>query len=536
MLRISRPLLNAVVRRTSTRIAAGSGGTIRSLTHTTGRWNYDLSNVDRVWAHRGQAQLQRHFATKTKSKKKSDEHQTVVQVPEMGESIVEGTVSAFLKNPGDKVQENDIICQIETDKITVDIRAPGEGKIKELKAETGDTVSVGQDIIVLSPSEVNAPGSPEIVSEVEGKSTAADSQQDIETAPILVPEMGESITEGTLIAWMKNVGDKVSEDEVIAQIETDKITVEVRAPKSGIIVERSANENETVAVGKQIAAIRFGEDVEGSESKQETSQEPAEEQKSPPPPPSSVTSEEEASMADSDEDLGFPNVKTGERRVIMTNMRKRIAERLKEAQNTAAILTTFNEVDMSALMALRSDYKEDFFKKHKVKLGFMSAFVKACTTTLQEQPEVNAYIDAGEIVYRDYVDVSVAVSTPTGLVVPVLRGCERMSFADIEKTIFQLGEKAKTNSLTIAELQGGTFTISNGGIFGSLLSTPIINMPQSAILGMHAIQRRPVVVKDQVSTYVALVTWENHRHCKADVDSHSCALCRPCKLRLKFGP
>jgi len=182
----------------------------------------------------------------------------------------------------------------------------------------------------------------------------------------------------------------------------------------------------------------------------------------------------------------------------MTRMRKRIAERLKEAQHTAAILTTFNEVDMSALMNLRSDYKDDFFKKHNVKLGFMSAFVKASAICLQEQPEVNAFIDGGDIVYRDYVDISVAVSTPTGLVVPAIRGCERMGFAEIEKVIFQLGEKARDASLTLEELQGGTFTISNGGVFGSLLSTPIINMPQSAILGMHAIQKRPVVVKDQV--------------------------------------
>lgn len=198
----------------------------------------------------------------------------------------------------------------------------------------------------------------------------------------------------------------------------------------------------------------------------------------------------------------------GERRVKMTRMRKRIAERLKEAQNTAAMLTTFNEMDMSALIDLRKEFKDAFLKRHGAKLGFMSAFVKACTVALLEQPEVNAFIDGDDIVYRDYVDISVAVSTPKGLVVPAVRGCENMNFATIEKTIVSLGERARSGELTLEEMQGGTFTISNGGVFGSLLSTPILNMPQSAILGMHIIQKRPVVVDDQVvirpMMYVAL--------------------------------
>jgi len=182
----------------------------------------------------------------------------------------------------------------------------------------------------------------------------------------------------------------------------------------------------------------------------------------------------------------------------MTRMRKRIADRLKEAQNTAAMLTTFNEVDMSALIDLRNEYKEAFEKRHGVKLGFMSPFIKAATVALEEQPEVNAFIDGDDIVYRDYVDVSVAVSTPTGLVVPVLRSCEKMSFAEIEKTIANLGTRAREGKLGIDDMQGGTFTISNGGVFGSLLSTPIINMPQSAILGMHIIQKRAMVIGNEI--------------------------------------
>lgn len=364
-----------------------------------------------------------------------------------------------------------------------------------------------------------------------------------------VPEMGESIREGTVAEWHVSEGDGVKEDQVLVQLETDKIVVDVRAESSGVLVERTASEGDVVAVGDQLGLIDYEATAESSsspdhsdttkdvsdssseesessvkvaDSPKDSKQPPSREQSdvaskkelndshapsSKPPDPSQPPPQREKGKP---VEVSPPRNLTdsGERRVTMTRMRKRIAERLKEAQNTAAMLTTFNEVDMSALIDLRSEYKDVFEKRHGARLGYMSAFVKACTVALQEQPEVNGFIDGDDIVYRDYVDISVAVSTPKGLVVPALRGCENMNFAAIEKTIASLGERARTGELTLEEMQGGTFTISNGGVFGSLLSTPILNMPQSAILGMHIIQKRPVVVDNAIvirpMMYVAL--------------------------------
>lgn len=342
--------------------------------------------------------------------------------------------------------------------------------------------------------------------------------------PLPVPDMGESIREGTVAEWLVKDGQGVSEDQIIVQLETDKIVVDVRAEKDGVLVERSVEEGEVVEVGAQLGLIDYDavaskeeekddKQQERGEEKQETASasEPAEQQSEEPEEEPDEEPDEEPTEKPADKPTEKPKEQkplkvdppknmtdSGERRVKMTRMRKRIAERLKEAQNTAAMLTTFNEMDMSALIDLRREFKEAFEKRHGAKLGFMSAFVKACTVALQEQPEVNAFIDGDDIVYRDYVDISVAVSTSKGLVVPAVRGCENMNFATIEKTIVSLGERAKTGELTLEEMQGGTFTISNGGVFGSLLSTPILNMPQSAILGMHIIQKRPVVVDDQI--------------------------------------
>lgn len=321
---------------------------------------------------------------------------------------------------------------------------------------------------------------------------------------LTVPEMGESITEGTVAAWLVENGQTVEQDEIVVQIETDKVTVDVRAPSDGMLVKQKAAVGDTVAVGQPLAAMRLGAAAAAEASAKSTSESPA-----PEAAPEAAGTAGDASPASAEppsaqESVPVPPKKqinlseSGERRVKMTRMRKRIADRLKEAQNTAAMLTTFNEVDMSALIDLRNEYKDAFEKRHGVKLGFMSPFIKAATVALQEQPEVNAFIDGDDIVYRDYVDVSVAVSTPTGLVVPVLRSCEKMGFAEIEKTITNLGARARGGQLGIDEMQGGTFTISNGGVFGSLLSTPIINMPQSAILGMHIIQKRAMVVGNEI--------------------------------------
>lgn len=349
-----------------------------------------------------------------------------------------------------------------------------------------------------SAGGLNVGASVAMVTPSRSLSAAVEAPEDTLT----VPEMGESITEGTVAAWLVEDGQTVVQDEIVVQIETDKVTVDVRAPSEGMLVKQKAAVGDTVAVGQPLASMRLGA-VAAAESSAKSTKEPETPAKEAAPgagdgkpvaaaPPSAndpvpVPPQKQINMSES-----------GERRVKMTRMRKRIADRLKEAQNTAAMLTTFNEVDMSALIDLRNEYKDAFEKRHGVKLGFMSPFIKAATVALQEQPEVNAFIDGDDIVYRDYVDVSVAVSTPTGLVVPVLRSCEKMGFAEIEKTITNLGTRARGGQLGIDEMQGGTFTISNGGVFGSLLSTPIINMPQSAILGMHIIQKRAMVIGNEI--------------------------------------
>ncbi|OAD76311.1 dehydrogenase complex E2 component, partial [Phycomyces blakesleeanus NRRL 1555(-)] len=343
---------------------------------------------------------------------------------------------------------------------------------------------------------------------------------------VKVPQMAESISEGTLKQWVKKVGDFVKQDEEVATIETDKIDVTVNSPASGTIVEVFAQEEDTVSVGGDFFKLELGDaPKEGSvqtkkeEPKSETKAEPKAEVKveskkeepkevkaTPTPTPTPAAAPKAAAPVAEDSKKVFGN--RTENRVKMNRMRLRIAERLKQSQDTAASLTTFNEIDMTNLMNLRSQYKDAVVKKHDVKLGFMSAFVKASAAALEAIPAVNASIEGNEIVYHDYVDVSVAVSTPKGLVTPVLRNVEDMSFIDIEKTIAALGKKARDNKITIEDMAGGTFTISNGGVFGSLMGTPIINMPQAAILGMHSIKERPVVVDGKIEIrpmmYVAL--------------------------------
>ncbi len=357
------------------------------------------------------------------------------------------------------------------------------------------------------------------------------------TTQIVVPALGESVTEATIAKWFKQVGDAVAADEPLVELETDKVTVEVNAPSGGTLSEIAAAVGVTVEVGALLGSI----DASGAPAKAK----PAAAAPSAPAAPVSVAAPAAAAnggdhpaapsarklieenkldagaIAGSGKDgritkgdvLGAlerpapvptpvkaPSPPRGadprEERVKMTRLRKRIAERLKEAQNTAAMLTTFNEVDMTALMALRNQYKEAFEKKHGVKLGFMSFFVKACVTALKEWPAVNGEIDGDDVVYKNFYDIGVAVGTPNGLVVPVVRDADKLSFAEIEKTIGNYGKKARDGKLTIEEMTGGTFTISNGGVYGSLMSTPILNPPQSAILGMHKTQLRPMVMPD----------------------------------------
>ncbi|QPQ54150.1 2-oxoglutarate dehydrogenase complex dihydrolipoyllysine-residue succinyltransferase [Allosphingosinicella flava] len=375
---------------------------------------------------------------------------------------------------------------------------------------------------------------------------------------VTVPTLGESITEATLGQWLKKPGDPVKADEPIASLETDKVAVEVPSPVAGTMGEPVVAEGDTVQVGALIARIEAGS---GAASAQPQAAAKAPEVAATPVNPQGAGENIElrdAAEASQDSSLTLsPAVRrlvlehgldpsrikgTGkdgrltkddvlaaaqnapsapakagaqtsaqdwvpasagtqerkEERVRMTRLRQTIAKRLKEAQNTAALLTTFNDLDMSAVMEARAKYKDLFEKKHQIRLGFMGFFVKAAALAARDVPSVNAYIEGDEIVYHDYLDVSVAVSAPNGLVVPVIRNADKMSFAEIEKTIADFGRRAKDGTLSMDDMKGGTFTISNGGVFGSLLSTPIINPPQSAVLGMHRIEERPVVRNGEI--------------------------------------
>lgn len=376
---------------------------------------------------------------------------------------------------------------------------------------------------------------------------------------IVIPQMGESVAEGSIGSWLKQVGDTVAADEPIVEVETDKVAMEVPSPVAGVLVEQLVAEGDTVEIGALIARV----DTEGKASSKPAAEKsaPAAEKSAPAPADSSSAASSSAAPAPApapapastpakdlmpmspavrrmveDYNLDGTSIKgTGkdgrltkadvlkaiesgtaktlsapasgsgsvsneprEERVKMTRMRKRIAERLKDAQNAAAMLTTYNEVDMTAVMEARGRYKDMFATKHGIKLGFMSFFTKACCLALKEVPAVNASIEGEEIVYHNYANIGVAVSAPNGLVVPVLKDAQNMSFADTELGIANYGRKARDGKLKVDDMQGGTFTISNGGIFGSLMSSPIINPPQSAILGMHKIQERPMAMNGQV--------------------------------------
>jgi 2-oxoglutarate dehydrogenase E2 component (dihydrolipoamide succinyltransferase) len=363
---------------------------------------------------------------------------------------------------------------------------------------------------------------------------------------IRVPTLGESVTEATIGRWFKKAGEAVAADEPLVELETDKVTVEVPAPIAGVLSEIKAKDGDTVAVGALLGSIAEGAGGGKAASKAApvkttapvAAAKPAASAPSPkkisgdaPQPPAvrrlaAESGVNPAVVAGSGKDGRVtkgdmlaaiaagpsiapptpsiarapspPDDAAREERVRMTKLRQTIARRLKDAQNTAAMLTTFNDVDMSAVMAMRAHYKEAFEKKHGVKLGFMGFFVKACIQALKEIPAVNAEIDGADLVYKNYYHIGVAVGTDKGLVVPVVRDADQLSIAEVEKKIAEFGKRAREGRLTIDEMQGGTFTISNGGIYGSLLSTPILNAPQSGILGMHRIEERPVAVKGQV--------------------------------------
>ncbi|KAF4318879.1 hypothetical protein JM18_006430 [Phytophthora kernoviae] len=421
---------------------------------------------------------------------------TDVPVPSMGDSISEGTVVEWLKQPGDAVAEDEVVVVLETDKVSVDVRSPFAGAMGTHLAAIDDNVLVGAPLFQILKGAAGAE-STEVKETTEEANPSTQVQGEEET--VVVPSMGDSISEGTVVEWIKKVGDFAAEDEVVVILETDKVSVDVRAPKAGTITSLLADVDQTVEIGVPLFNM-----VLGGEAPAKTAT-PAPAAASTPTPVAAPKASAPAPVAVADPAVAGANPLLAtpdrvSRREKMSRMRLRTAERLKESQNTAASLTTFQEVDMSKLMGLRKQYKDAFEAKHGVKLGFMSAFVKASASALLEVPGVNAMIDDEhqEIVYRDFVDMSVAVSTPKGLVTPVLKNTESMSFADVEKSLAELALRARDGKLTLEEMTGGNFTISNGGVFGSLMGTPIINLPQSGILGMHGTKMRPVVVDGQV--------------------------------------
>ncbi|MEY3059861.1 MAG: 2-oxoglutarate dehydrogenase complex dihydrolipoyllysine-residue succinyltransferase [Bacteroidota bacterium] len=344
---------------------------------------------------------------------------------------------------------------------------------------------------------------------------------------IKVPTVGESISEVSLAKWLKKDGQWVERDEVLAEIESEKATFEINAEKAGLL-KIIANEGDTLGIGDVVCSIDDKAERPADLPKEVKEEKPAKATKAPEAAKTDVKASPVAAaiIADKKVDakgiaasgtggkilkqdvldaISNPGRKPGaelfsrnERKEKMTQLRKTVSRRLVEAKNTTAMLTTFNEVDMSAIMEIRAKYKDKFKELHGVNLGFMSFFTKACAYALQEWPAVNAYISNDEIIYHDYCDISIAVSAPKGLVVPVIRNAESLSMADVERKVVELATKARDNKLTLEEMQGGTFTITNGGVFGSLMSTPIINIPQSAILGMHKIEERAVVVNGQI--------------------------------------
>jgi 2-oxoglutarate dehydrogenase E2 component (dihydrolipoamide succinyltransferase) len=452
-----------------------------------------------------------------------------VRVPTLGESVTEATVATWFKKPGDAVAVDEMLCELETDKVTVEVPSPAAGTLAEIVAAEGETVGVDALLATLSAGEGAAPAPA-----AEAAPAAAPASSGGEAVDVMVPTLGESVTEATVSTWFKQVGDTVAQDEMLCELETDKVSVEVPAPASGVLSEIVAPEGTTVNASAKLAVIggasaaaaapaaapapaaSASTDVKNAPSaeklmaekglspdqvqgtgrdgrimKEDVMKAGSAPAAAPTPAPAPAPAAAPRAPVSADD-------AAREERVKMTRLRQTIARRLKDAQNTAAILTTYNEVDMTEVMALRNQYKDQFEKKHGVRLGFMSFFTKACCHALKEVPEVNAEIDGQEIVYKNFVHMGVAAGTPQGLVVPVIRDADQMSFADIEKAIAEKGRRARDGKLSMAEMQGGTFTISNGGVYGSLMSSPILNPPQSGILGMHKIQDRPMVINGEI--------------------------------------
>ena len=452
---------------------------------------------------------------------------TDVRVPTLGESVTEATVATWFKQPGDSINIDEMLCELETDKVTVEVPSPVAGIMGEIIAQEGTVVSM--DALLTTIGEGTTKKSNDKAKDTSKKGNEVGT---ISRTEINVPTLGESVSEATVATWFKSVGDEVKQDEMVCELETDKVSVEVPSPVSGSLEEILVPEGDLVNAGGSLAIVAGSLPAQKKSVTADSSKSPAREKKTDfenAPSAKKLMAEKGISadkisgsgrdgrimksdveqMANSASQEIKPNEPISrppspaedadrEERVKMTRLRQTIAKRLKDSQNTAAMLTTYNEVDMTEVMSLRSEFKDLFERKHSTKLGFMSFFTKACCHALKEVPEVNSEIDGTEIVYKNYVHMGIAAGTPTGLVVPVIRNADTMSFAEIEKSIAEKGKRARDGKLSMDEMQGGTFTISNGGVYGSLMSSPILNPPQSGILGMHKIQDRPVAVNGEV--------------------------------------
>ena len=487
-----------------------------------------------------------------------------ITVPTLGESVSEATVGTWQVSEGDAVKKDDVLVELETDKVSVEVRAEEDGVVSAITAKEGDTVEIGAKLAEIGVAgSAQSAGKPSGAKPEAAKTDSAPAKSNSEPAAskastegsgskassgsgggdlidAKVPVMGESVAEGTVGSWLVQVGDTVEQDQALLEIETDKVAVEVPSPGAGVLEEQLVSEGDSVEPGQVVAKIREGASGGASKdkgaAKSGTGAHKAADSGASAsggggksmPSARRVAEENNLDLAKVDGTGKDGRVTKGdalkaiesgarapvpqpgqaptaprdtgprEERVKMTRLRQTIARRLKEAQNAAAMLTTYNEADMSAIMALRKEVQDDFTAKHGIKLGFMSFFVKACVTALKEIPAVNAEIDGTDIIYKNYYDMGVAVGTDRGLVVPVVRDADQKSLAGIETSIMDLGKRARDGKLGIDEMQGASFTLSNGGVYGSLLSSPILNAPQSGILGMHKIQERPVAIDGAV--------------------------------------
>lgn len=478
-----------------------------------------------------------------------------MKVPVIGESITEVTLSSWLKADGEIVKLDEPICEFESDKATLEFPAEASGKLIHVAAE-GDDLEIGALVARIDTSAASDAHEDKPKESIKEPKTEASPKSQKASATgqkveMKVPVIGESITEVTLSSWLVENGSIVQLDQPICEFESDKATLEFPAEATGKI-EYIAAEGDDLKIGASVAIIHVMEGVssddenQGSNKEESTSgSEPSQSSEEgtsyasghPSPAAAKILAEKgiepsdvsgtgkdgritkedalkaektksvnsnpdpvssSSSEADNVKQKAVPSFSRNTRREKMTRMRRTIASRLVSAKNDTAMLTTFNEVDLTNIIALRKKYQEQFVAKHGIKLGFMSLFAKACANVLMEMPQVNAIIDGNELIYHDFVDISVAISTPTGLVVPPVHNVESLDFHEIETKIKELAIKARDGKLSLDEMKGGTFSITNGGIFGSMMSTPILNQPQSAILGMHTIKQRPIAVDGKV--------------------------------------